>query len=70
MKEGSGNQLKLKSDSRGLSRLSLRLSASANFKTSSYNEVISYKEKKKTSTSAINAFLLGAVFLPYKNDSS
>ena len=69
MKEGSGNQLKLKSDSRGLSRL--RLSASVNFKTSSYNEVISYKEKKKkTSTSAINAFLLGAVFLPYKNDSS
>ena len=68
MKEGSGNQLKLKSDSRGLSRL--RLSASVSFKTSSYNEVISYKEKKKTSTSAINAFLLGAVFLPYKNDSS
>ena len=43
--EGSGNQIKLKSNSRGLSRL--RLSASVNFKTSSYNEVISYKEKKK-----------------------
>lgn len=45
MIEGSENQIKLKSDSRGLSRL--RLSASVNLKTSSYNEVISYKEKKK-----------------------